>query len=328
MTLLQSVVSAAALSGGLALCAVFVDRRADLKEAEAEYRFPPEGQFVEVAGRRVHYVQKGSGPDLVLVHGAGGSTRDFTFSFLDRVTDRYRVTIFDRPGHGWSEHTDDRYLRGFYSRSDTLNEQADHLAAATAALGITNPLIVGQSYGGAVVLAWALRHQVAGVVTISGVSHPWPGGNVSPLYRVNGSALGGALAVPLIAAFPPKGRVEPILTRIFTPDPVPAGYRDYYDVPMAMRRAALRTNARQINTVYDQVAEQSKLYDTLQTPLEILHGTDDAIVPAEFHSVPLSEKVDGANLTLLPGTGHMPHHTAPRAVEDAIDRAAARAGLR
>jgi pimeloyl-ACP methyl ester carboxylesterase len=46
------------------------------------------------------------------------------------------------------------------------------------------------------------------------------------------------------------------------------------------------------------------------------------------HAVPLSRQVDGANLTLLRGIGHMPHHVAPDAVVAAIDRAARRAGLR
>ena len=47
------------------------------------------------AGRNVHVVVKGSGPDLVLIHGAGGNARDFTYQFVDLISDRYRVFVVD-----------------------------------------------------------------------------------------------------------------------------------------------------------------------------------------------------------------------------------------
>ena len=60
--------------------------KAARNEALAEQRFPPEGRIIEVAFNGaetpVHYVQAGAGPDLVLIHGASGSTRDFTFGLV------------------------------------------------------------------------------------------------------------------------------------------------------------------------------------------------------------------------------------------------------
>ncbi len=51
-------------------------------------------------------------------------------------------------------------------------------------------------------------------------------------------------------------------------------------------------------------------------------------MPLEVHSARLAELIPGANLTVLENVGHMPHHTVPDEVVAAIDRAAARAGLR
>lgn len=61
--------------------------------------------------------------------------------------------------------------------------------------------------------------------------------------------------------------------------------------------------------------------------MEIVYGTEDILVPATLHSVKLANDVANANLTLLDGIGHMPHHYAQSAVIEAVDRAVKRAGL-
>jgi pimeloyl-ACP methyl ester carboxylesterase len=71
----------------------------------------------------------------------------------------------------------------------------------------------------------------------------------------------------------------------------------------------------------------SKHYASPPVPIEIVHGEADIVVPPTIHSFPLSRLVPGANLTMLPGVGHMPHHVAPEEVVAAIERARARAGL-
>ena len=56
--------------------------RANVREAAAEKAYPPEGQIIEVNGYKVHAVVRGEGPDLVLIHGASGSTRDCTHTLV------------------------------------------------------------------------------------------------------------------------------------------------------------------------------------------------------------------------------------------------------
>jgi pimeloyl-ACP methyl ester carboxylesterase len=325
--MLQTVAGLTVAAVALGGCGVIFDSRADLKEAEAEARYPPLGQFVEVDGRTVHAFVAGNGPDLVILHGAGGNLRDYTFDFVDRVSDRYRVIVFDRPGHGWTQQTDPRYEAAFSRTAEGPEEQAAFLHKAALQLGVTDPVVMGQSYGGAVALAWALNHDPAAVVVVSGVSHPWPG-TLSPTYTVAGSALGGAAVVPLIAAFPPNGSIDSILGGVFAPQPVPEGYARYFGVPLALRRDSLRANARQVNTLRPHVVRMAERYPDLSLPMEIVHGTEDEIVPLTIHSEPLAARVPGANLVRLDGVGHMPQHADPEAVVAAIDRAAARAGLR
>lgn len=327
MTLAAKIITIMSLAA-LAGCAAIVDRRADHREAAAEAAYPPEGQFIDVDGRRVHAVVAGTGPDLVLIHGASGNTRDFTFAFVDMLSDRYRVIVIDRPGMGYTDR-----LGGFGGAFDAAAEspaqQAATLQAAAAQLGATRPIVLGHSYGGAVAMAWALNHpgNIAGLVNVAGATQPWPG-DLGLLYRLTGSSFGGAVIAPLITAFAPADRVEGVVASIFAPDPAPGGYGDFVCATLSTRRDSFRANARQVNGLRPHVVAMAARYGTLDLPVEIVHGDADTIVPLQVHSIPLSQQVPGANLTVLPDIGHMPHHAAPEAVVAAIDRVAVRARLR
>ena len=67
----------------------------------AENDNPPAGQFLEVGGVRLHYVERGSGPPLVLLHGNGSMIQDFeTSGIIDMTAEKGRVIVFDRLGFG------------------------------------------------------------------------------------------------------------------------------------------------------------------------------------------------------------------------------------
>ncbi len=304
---------------------LWIDRKADLNEARTEARFPPQGTFVTVNGHDVHVIVKGTGPDLVLIHGAGGNARDFTFRFMDRLTDRYRVFAVDRPGLGYSEPLEP--ISAFGGRAATPREQARQLADAVAQLGAERPIVLGHSYGGAVAMAWALERETSGLVIVSGVAMPWPG----PLrlyYRFFGSPLGGALGAPLVSAFWGPDRLDGSVAGVFAPRPTPSGYVQGAGVALATRTGHFRASARQVRELRPEIVEQSTDYGRIEVPVELVHGVEDDTVPADVHAIPLSRILPDVTLTLLDGEGHAPHHTDPDAVVQAIDRVAARAGLR
>lgn len=315
--LVASLLIAATAIGG---CAAITDRRATAREAAAEAAFPPTGQLIDVQGRRVHAHVEGSGPDLVLIHGASGNTRDFTFRMVDALKDRYRVIAFDRPGLGWSDDI------GPDGISPTV--QASVLQAAARELGVTRPIVLGHSYGGAVAMGWGLTAtDTAALVIVSGATMPWPGG-LGPFYEVTKTRLGGALVVPAITAFAPLAQTEGVIASIFAPSPVPAGYAAHVGAGLTLRRGSLATNARQVGYLKPHITRMAERYPALDLPVEIIHGTADTIVPARIHAQPLSQRLPDARLTLIDGAAHMPHHTHMDQVIAAIDRAALRAGLR
>ncbi len=90
----------------------------------------------------------------------------------------------------------------------------------------------------------------------------------------------------------------------------------------------MRANARQVNWLRPHVVDMSAQYGDISVPVEVVHGDADTIVPLNVHSAKLPDQIAGANVTVLRGVGHMPHHTNADDVIAAIDRAASRAGLR
>lgn len=290
-------------------------------ERAARLSHPPLGRFVTVGGARMHLLQQGTGPDIVLIHGASGNMRDFTHDLVGRLSENYRVTVPDRPGLGHSDRLD--------RDGATIFEQADCLTDALAQMGVTRALVLGHSYGGAVALAMATRHpdRVAGLVLLAAASNPWN----TPLprdYRVLSHPLGGWLAAPIVTAWVPDRVVTDTMAQIFAPQPIPPGYGAHIGAGLTLQRRTLRENALQRRSLLAEITRMQPEYAALDLPVEIVHGDQDSTVGLAIHSEPLSRQIRGAALSVMAGVGHAPHHADPRAVLAAIDRAAERAGLR
>ncbi len=318
----------------LGIAAMATGLTANYRAAQAEAAYPPLGQFVAVTGGQVHYVQEGSGPHVILLHGAGGNLREFTFDLMGRLTDRYTVTAFDRPGLGYTDRVPGVAEGLTATEGDSPQDQAAMLREAALSIGITDPIVVGHSFGGIVAYAWAVAGldedspvNAKAVVSLAGVTMPWPGG-LDRYYTVNGSALGGVLTIPAISALVPQSVVSSSIEATFAPQSAPEGYGDYIGAGLTLRPNSMRANIRQVNTSRPQVVELAKRYPELSLPIEIVHGEEDKTVPIHVHAEEVAKIIPQVNTTRLPGVGHMPHHAEPDVVVDAIDRAAADAGLR
>ncbi len=110
--------------------------------------FPFESRFIEIDGHNVHYVDEGSGPTLLLLHG------NPTWSFLWRdvisaLRADFRCVALDYPGFGLSAAKPGyRYLP---------EEHAEVVTGFVDALGLSEVTLVGQDWGGPIGLAAAQR---------------------------------------------------------------------------------------------------------------------------------------------------------------------------
>jgi len=278
---------------------------------------PPEGAFVALEGGRVHAVVQGQGPDLILIHGANGNARDFTFDLVGRMARDFRVIALDRPGFGHSDA---------FGGPESPLDQAAILRAAVDRLGVTRPIVLGHSYGGAVAMAWALQapDDVAGLTLLAPAVYPWPG-ELGLWYQLSSSWLGQNVVLPLVANLAPRRAVDSSLDGVFAPNPVPEGYMDHLGYDLTLRASQLALNAKQVDSLKGYVEAMSGGYPALTMPIEIVHGDSDKTVGLSFHSQRMADTLDNANLTILPDVGHMPHHARPEDVAAAIHRTHARA---
>ena len=301
---------------GLAALAAVTVALALWRGARAEAHNPARGQLID--GVHVETYGDAAAPPVVLIHGASGSTYDMGFRLAPALADTFRVYVVDRPGFGHSAPITD----------ESPTAQARAIRAAVAQIDPRAPLVAGQSYGGAVALAWALDapDSLAALTLISAPSQVWVGGT-APLHRVLSTPVLGDLAAWLIAAYTPRGLIAAELAGVFDPEAEPEGYAAYFAAEMSLRPATHRLNARQRVALKGQIAAMVPAYPTLTVPIESVHGDADIIVPLSIHAEPLAAQVPTDVLTVLDGAGHMPHQTRTEAVTSAIKRAATRAAL-
>ena len=308
---------AGALLAGLGLAASWFYVRAKTREAEQDH--PPQGKFVEVDGVRLHYLERGSGPVLVLLHGNGVYTEDFvTSGLLDLAAEHYRVIAFDRPGFGYS----DRPRTTIW----TPDRQAALLHRALEKIGVESSIVLGHSWGTMVALAIGLQQPgvVRGLVLLSGYYYPSA--------RLDAVAISPP-AIPLIGDVM-RHTVSPLFSRlmwpgltrkVFAPRRVDQRF-DRFPVWMALRPGQLRASAAESALMVPAALSLSKRYAELKVPVVIVAGTQDKIVDCGHNSERLHERLPDSRLELAPGVGHMTHYAHPDRVMAAIDDIAARVG--
>lgn len=306
----------------LAGCGYVLKNSIDARHKNALQEAPPSGEILDINGAKIHVHVEGTGPDVILIHGAGGNWREWTYSLIPTLKGEFRFFAVDRPGHGYSSRIPNRA-----GKFETIDEQSALIAAAVSQLGAKNPIVLGQSYGGAVALSYALNHNASAAVIVAGVSNPWPG-DIDRFYHRMSGWLGRNVLAPIAAAFATKERGQETVENIFAPDTPPPGYLEHMSLDLAVRPEQLVTNAGMVKSLRPQIVTQSQRYSTLDIPVEIIHGTADTTVPYDVHAVPLNQKLPNARLTTLEGTGHMPQHAREDALIDVLRRAADRAGLR
>src|SRR3954462_8929217 len=224
---------------------------------DAERKHPPIGRFLDLDGVRLHYLERGQGESLVLIHGNGTLIQDFTINGLvDRLSERFRVIVFDRPGYGYS--TRPRHLW-------TPRAHATLFEHALAQLGVEQAIVLGHSWGTMVAVSLALQAPtlVRSLVLLSGYYFPTARLDVvlsSPNAVPGiGDALRHTVTPPLARLMLPAG-----IRAMFAPAPVPQHFDRLFPKDLMVRPIQLRASMEDAAMMTPAVMELEQHYRNLK----------------------------------------------------------------
>jgi pimeloyl-ACP methyl ester carboxylesterase len=308
---LSYVATAAVAIGALATLAL-VNRHL---AKSAALNNPPAGRFLELNGVRLHYIERGSGEPLVLLHGNGSMIQDFESSgLIDLAAKSYRVIVFDRPGFGHS----DRPRNVVW----TPDAQAKLIKDALAQLGVSNAIILGHSWGASVAVALALKFPalVRGLVLASGYYYPTIRADVvasaAPSLPLLGDLLSHTVS-PLInrATWPMA------MAKLFGPKSVPEKF-EAFPKEMALRPSQIRAAAAESTMMIPDAFRTRYQYANLKMPVVIIAGDKDGLIDTDTQSARLHSDISQSRFHRLPGNGHMIQQTATDRLMSAINEVA------
>jgi pimeloyl-ACP methyl ester carboxylesterase len=278
---------------------------------KAEREHPPTGRFVTVDGVRLHYIESGKGPPVLLLRGNVVTAEDFqTSGVVDLLAARHRVIVFDRPGFGYSDRP--------HGSAWSARAQAELLRDALVILAVNRPVVLGHSWGAAVALALALNHPdaVRGLVLLSGYYYPTLRADV---------LLSSPAAIPIVGDLlrysisPLLGRLQPLLLKgMFAPLPVPASFAKGSTSNMSVRPGQIRAESQDGVAMIPGAVAMRHRYQELTMPVVIMAGAKDRVVnskqPRRLHA-----QIPHSILRLVPGIGHMVHYAILEEVAEAIE---------
>ena len=264
----------------------------------AKRKLPPRGEFVELPSCRIHFVEKGEGETVLLIHGLAGSLLNFAYALIERLAGKYHVVAVDRPGSGYSTRARDE--------DASLPNQARLIAEFMRARKMGRVFVVGHSLGGAVTLQLALDHPelVRGLALISPLTQfqadvPAVFNHLkvrSPRFR---RIYGKAFLVPRMILM---GRR--VVSAIFHPNIPPKDFAVKGGGLLGARPESYYNAATDLIALETHLEPLAARYSELKIPVGILHGREDQVLSYERHGKPLENFAPNFSVTAVSG-GHM-----------------------
>lgn len=260
--------------------------------------------FIEVDGFRTHYFDEGSGPVVVLMHGAAlGIDAEFTwFRQIESLRDRYRVIAFDQPGFGRTAIPPD----GFMGRA----RRSEHAIAFLRKLGVEGALMIGHSEGGYIAARIAITapELISGMIVVtSGSTAPMLGGAADEAW------MAASTETYTVGAVDEDSYIEGLKAVAFHWD------RRMEDLARASFRRGLETGHVRLMQNLPEDELDMHLYMRVQQetiepyiadiriPALLIWAADDKTVPVE-RGVALMRALPGADFVALPATAHNVMH--------------------
>ena len=259
---------------------------------------------VWVDGVNLQYLEAGSGPPLLLVHGHEQSASSWRW-VIPVLARTHRVLALSLPGHGESSPA----VGGYAPGRDLALLVADFLDT----LGVGPLHVVGNSVGGAVALHLALADP-ARIRTLTLVDSAGLGREIHPLLALDTLPILGELAI-MISRMPGGdiGRTSMSTAMLFAqPSRVPAEFFTEQHA-LGRRPGQLEASTAMARALFDVTGQREVLLDQLPTltmPTLVVWGGCDYVLPAS-HAQAAVDRLPHGRLALFADCGHLPHVECP-----------------
>jgi pimeloyl-ACP methyl ester carboxylesterase len=260
---------------------------------------------VVVDGMHTQYLEAGTGPPLLLLHGHEQSATSWRW-VISALAHTHRVLALSLPGHGETAPAVGDYAPG--------SDLAQFVAAFLDTLGIEPPLdLVGHSAGGVIALRLALadprRIQTLTLVDSAGLGH-----GVHPLLALDTLPIIGELAI-MISRLPggDLGRTTMSTVMLFAqPWRVPAEFVTEQHA-LGRRPGQLEASTAVARALFGPNGQRQVLLEhlpALPTPTMLIWGGCDYVLPA-YHAQAAVNLLPHGRLSVFPDCGHLPHVEQP-----------------
>ncbi len=262
---------------------------------------------VEVFGENIHYLEGGSGPTVILLHGLGGDASNWRFT-VSALSAKYHLYVPDQIGFGQSAKPMINY------RVQTL---VDFLNAFCRKLEITKATLVGNSLGGWAAMAFTLEHpdKVDRLVLVDSAGYSFERLGTKPsrqaMLALNPSSIEGAKAV-LNAILANKQLITNGLAQQFFTEHLK------------------KNDGYTINAFIDSILRGEDTLDgklgAIKVPTLIVWGREDGLTSLASGNM-LHQDIAGSEMVVLEHCGHVPQLECGSAFNAALDKFLAAAPL-
>ena len=247
---------------------------------------PASADEVTVFGQRLHYVDVGRGPVVVLLHGLWGGTNEWQ-PVIDALSSDYRVIAVDALGFHGSDKPEVQYHNALL---------AQFLTGFLQTLDLREVTLMGHAMG-------------ANLATFAAVHHP---DRINRLVLVDGAGYRNPdrdLSAPLSSRMLAFRRIATGSTLASTESFLKRRVKDEALITPAWTETAFSMWLESARAISDMLREGGDLSEeemqTISLPTLVIWGDEDAVFPiANAHR--LIADIARAELQIIEGSGHLP----------------------
>ncbi len=232
--------------------------------------------FTTVKGLKIEYTEMGKGSPVLLLHGWGSSFAVYS-RIMASLSDRCRVVAVNFPGCGESETMKEPW---------SLEDYCDFCLEFMQNTGLHNPILIGHSHGGRVILKMTAERQVnPPKIVLLDSAGLIPKKSFKQKFRAKSfKAIKKALTLPVIKNYS-EGLLEKARNYY--------GSADYNAAPEVLRKTLVSL----VNT------DLRDILPNIPCPSLLIWGDCDTATPLDDAKI-MESLIPDAGLCVLKGTGH------------------------